>query len=117
MNPAALAVPLSRPVTAPPCARGGNLARVKSQNAGHFLFLVHQAPHEFGAQNANCHETAGCLPPVRGPGAATNRRAVIHAESRPFPFLEADHLFHEALLSVSENTDIRIRAGGKIIRA
>jgi hypothetical protein len=79
---------------------GGNLARVTcnalSSQTGHFLFSLKQ-PQKFGAQFTNAGGVSSFSP--TSAGAASNRRALMSARSRPLPFSEVNHVAHIILLS------------------
>ena len=74
---------------------GGKLARPQSTRTGLFSFKV-QLSQYLKADLSNPTESAGVLPAADRAGAATHRLA--HAESRPFPFVQINHV-HAVLLS------------------
>ena len=74
---------------------GGKLARPQSTRTGLFSFQV-QLSQYLKADFTNPTESAGVLPAADRAGAATHRLA--HAESRPFPFVQINHV-HAVLLS------------------
>lgn len=81
-----------------PGVRGGNLARVTcnalSSQTGHFLFSLKQ-PQKFGAQFTNAGGVFSFSP--TSAGAASNRRALMSAKSRPLPFSEVNYVAHVRL--------------------
>ena len=73
---------------------GGNLARVTcnalSSQTGHLLFSLKQ-PQEFGAQFTNAGGVSSFSP--TSAGAASNRRALMSAKSRPH-VIQINHVAH-----------------------
>jgi hypothetical protein len=76
---------------------GGNLARVTcnalSSQTGHFLFS--EQLQQLAAQFTNAGGVSSFSP--TSAGAASNRRALMSAKSRPLPFSEVNHVAHVRL--------------------
>ena len=92
--------------------RGGNLARPQSTRTGLFSFQV-QLSQYLKADLTNPTESAGVLPAADRAGAATHRLA--HAESRPFPLIQINHV-HAVLLSDRDRNRTSFRIGGIFVR-
>ena len=112
MNPAGCSIPTSGQQAHLP--RGGNLARVNTQNAGHSS-LLRQLADDLRADGSDRHEAWASLR-ARGAGAATHRHILRCAESRP-PSFQVDDVAHAVLLSFRKSTEERILSGGNIVRA
>jgi hypothetical protein len=77
---------------------GGNLARVTcnalSTRTGHFLFMSKQL-QKLLRQITNAGGVSSFSP--TSAGAASNRRALMSAKSRPLPFSEVNYVAHVRL--------------------
>jgi hypothetical protein len=77
---------------------GGNLARVisnaLSSQTGHFLFMSKQLK-KLLRQFTNAGGVSSFSP--TSAGAASNRRALMSAKSRPLPFSEVNYVAHVRL--------------------